>query len=133
MEVKSFRGQSIDMERLRMQNEKQVALGNAGTNARGDKLGKGGKIIQTNEERVKEYYQKNPQPVQQVSIHEDPMARKEELLKAEQEALAATREDSPVRTKASKKIDADPISQPHPVQEESVAENAANDETIKFN
>ena len=38
-------GQQIDMDALALKNEKEIALGNMGINARGDKIGKGGKII----------------------------------------------------------------------------------------
>lgn len=125
MEVKTFRGQSVDMDRLRMKNEKQVALGNMGTNARGDKLGRGGKIVQTKEERIKEYYEKNPEPVQQVSIHDDPMAQRDARLAEEAKELSAT-EKMPVK-KASKKI-----TEPFPEATETVAEKTANDEAIDF-
>lgn len=45
-----MRGEVIDMERLKMSNAEQVALGNAGKNARGDQLGPGGVIIRTQEQ-----------------------------------------------------------------------------------
>jgi len=45
-----MRGEVIDMERLKMSNAEQVALGNAGKNARGDQLGPGGVVIRTQEQ-----------------------------------------------------------------------------------
>jgi len=45
-----MRGEIIDMERLKMSNADQVALGNASKNARGDQLGAGGVIIRTQEQ-----------------------------------------------------------------------------------
>ena len=56
----SIHGIAIDMEKLRLQNAESVALGNMGTNARGDVLGKGGKILETREEVVKKFYEANP-------------------------------------------------------------------------
>ena len=50
----SYRGQHIDMELLKFKNQHKVALGNAHLNARGDILGKGGVIIKTKEQRLKE-------------------------------------------------------------------------------
>ena len=47
----SMQGKAIDFEALRNSNEKTVAVGNTGTNSRGDKLGKGGKIIKKREEK----------------------------------------------------------------------------------
>lgn len=46
----SYQGQAIDMEMLKFQNQHAVALGNAGLNARGDKIGTGGTVIKTREE-----------------------------------------------------------------------------------
>lgn len=50
----SYRGQSIDMEMLKFQNQHAVAVGNANLNARGDKIGRGGTIIKTREELMAE-------------------------------------------------------------------------------
>lgn len=57
---KTMQGRPIDLEALRSKNELTVAVGNAGVNARGDKLGKGGKIVRKREEIVAEYYEDNP-------------------------------------------------------------------------
>lgn len=46
----TMRGEVIDMERLKMSNADQVALGNASKNARGDQLGPGGVVIRTQEQ-----------------------------------------------------------------------------------
>ena len=131
MEIKSYRGKAIDMNRLRLQNEKNVALGNMGVNARGDKLGKGGKVVQTREEIVREHYQKHPAPVQQVSIHEDPMADREAAIKAEAEEMAKASEP-PV--KATKKKASKKISEPVPVEDTDadVKAAAAQDDSIDF-
>jgi len=47
---KTARGKEIDMGKLVRQNELVPAVGNAKVNARGDKLGPGGKIIARREE-----------------------------------------------------------------------------------
>lgn len=52
---KTSKGASVDMSRLKLLNETVVAVGNAGTNARGDVV-KGGKIIKTREEITQENY-----------------------------------------------------------------------------
>lgn len=44
---KSAKGTVLDMDRLRLANEKTIAVGNMNVNARGDLLGPGGKIIKT--------------------------------------------------------------------------------------
>lgn len=52
----SHRGKPIDIDGLRQRNELVPAVGNARVNARGDKLGPGGKIIQSRESMLQEYY-----------------------------------------------------------------------------
>lgn len=53
---RSMRGKLIDMNLLQKKNELTPAVGNARMNARGDEIGKGGKIVRKREEVVKEYY-----------------------------------------------------------------------------
>jgi hypothetical protein len=48
---KTAKGKEVDMGKLMGQNELLPAVGNAKVNARGDKLGPNGKIIQRREER----------------------------------------------------------------------------------
>lgn len=57
---RTMQGKIIDMDKLMQRNELTPAVGNAKMNARGDKLGPGGKIIKTREEVVAEYYENNP-------------------------------------------------------------------------
>ena len=49
-------GKKIDMDALRVANETTVAVGNMGVNARGDVLGRGGKIVKTRDQVMKEEY-----------------------------------------------------------------------------
>ena len=49
------RGNKVDMNSIKIKNEMVVAVGNAGTNARGD-LVKGGQIIKTREQIMREQY-----------------------------------------------------------------------------
>jgi len=51
----SARGVSVDMNKLKIKNEKTVAVGNAGTNARGDVV-QDGKIVKTREQLTQENY-----------------------------------------------------------------------------
>jgi hypothetical protein len=63
---KSSKGISIDMEVLVGINEKVVAAGNMALNAKGDALGKGGKVIKTAQQRSLEA--KKQASVSKVSI-----------------------------------------------------------------
>lgn len=57
--TRSFRGKEIDMLKLFHKNETKVAIGNgARVNARGDILGRGGIIVKTREEQIREYQEK---------------------------------------------------------------------------
>lgn len=60
MSYRTMQGREVDMEKLMRQNELVPAVGNMKTNARGDQLGAGGKIIKKREEIVAEYYEANP-------------------------------------------------------------------------
>jgi len=54
---RTARGQTIDMESLQLANEKTIAVGNMKVNARGDKIGNGGKIVKTRAQVQAEFYQ----------------------------------------------------------------------------
>jgi hypothetical protein len=56
---RSANGKEVDMDKLRLQNETAMAVGNAKVNARGDELGPGGKIIRKREDVLKEYFKGN--------------------------------------------------------------------------
>jgi hypothetical protein len=55
---KTARGSNLDLNRLKLLNEKTIAVGNSGTNARGD-LVKGGRIVKTREQLTQESYNIN--------------------------------------------------------------------------
>jgi hypothetical protein len=58
---RSMQGKEVDMQKLAMQNEMTLAVGNVKVNARGDELGPGGKIIKKREDIIREIGQKNIQ------------------------------------------------------------------------
>ena len=60
-------GDAIDMDILRLSNENSIAIGNAKTNARGDLLGSGGKVIKTRAQIMQEYHKLNTQ----IASHDD--------------------------------------------------------------
>lgn len=73
--VRTARGKQINMNQLREANQKTVAVTGGGhkMNARGDLIGKGGKIIKSNEQREaevaqEEAYNATSSTVKQVSI-----------------------------------------------------------------
>lgn len=52
-------GEGIDMDMLRLSNENTIAIGNAKTNARGDLLGSGGKVIKTRAQIMADHHALN--------------------------------------------------------------------------
>lgn len=56
-------GNAVDIDQLRLANETTIAIGNAKTNARGDLLGAGGKVIKTRAQLMHEYHHLNIKPV----------------------------------------------------------------------
>jgi hypothetical protein len=49
-------GKMLDIDKLRLVNEKTIAVGNMKVNARGDQLGQGGKVIATRNELMNNQY-----------------------------------------------------------------------------
>ena len=67
---KTAMGKTIDIDALRLSNEKVIALGNTRTNARGDELGKGGEITKPRAQLMQEYHKLNS-PVASHDIEDD--------------------------------------------------------------
>lgn len=55
---KTANGKYLDMSQLIIQNEREIAVGNAKVNARGDILGEGGKVIHSRDDVSKAFYNK---------------------------------------------------------------------------
>ncbi len=71
------KGRQLDMEALRIANEKTIAGGNMSVNARGD-IVQGGKVVKTAKERVASSYQGTTQ-VKPVSLKKPLSQQKEEV------------------------------------------------------
>ena len=54
---RTMQGRMVDIEKLRMANEGEQAVGNMKVNARGDVLGAGGKVVTSKETVIKKYYE----------------------------------------------------------------------------
>ena len=69
---RSNRGVPIDLGKLMSQQEKNIAIGNTKSNARGDQLGRGGRVVKGADEIAREHYNKNnPRAVKQSTIKVD--------------------------------------------------------------
>lgn len=56
---RTAQGKALNMDALRVQNEKEIAVGNMKINAGGDEIGPGGVIVRTRDQVMKEYYDTN--------------------------------------------------------------------------
>ena len=72
-------GKQVNMDVLLSANEKEIAVGNMGVNARGDQLGPGGIVEKTKDQVMKDYYKLNtpvaqdnpPQPKQNTATKKE--------------------------------------------------------------
>ena len=84
---KTMRGKMVDMDQLEQRNELTPAVGNARVNARGDELGKGGKIIRKREDVLRDYYETSQatiqdEVIQRVQPEAEPVVEKKTTKKA---------------------------------------------------
>ncbi|MBC8429033.1 MAG: hypothetical protein H8D95_00455 [Candidatus Endolissoclinum sp.] len=56
---KSMRGVEVDIAKLMARQEKNITVGNTKSNARGDQLGRGGRIVKSADELAREHYNRN--------------------------------------------------------------------------
>jgi len=71
-ERKSMRGVSVDLGKLMSQQEKNIAVGNTKSNARGDQLGRAGRVIKSADDLAREHYNRNnPNAVKNTTLKTD--------------------------------------------------------------
>lgn len=72
---RTAKGKTFDMDNFIRENERVIAVGNLGgeyaTNARGDILGRDGKIIKKRDEVVRDYYRNNLPKIKEQSIQRE--------------------------------------------------------------
>jgi len=77
---KTMQGKQVDMDLLRQRNELTPAVGNAKVNARGDEIGKGGKIVRKREELVNEYYKGNRPVADEIPVKKQSQTEEKDLV-----------------------------------------------------
>jgi len=70
------RGVPIDFDALMAKAGDSTAVGNMRVNAQGDVLGRGGEVVQKNEDRVRAYYKNNPRSSTSTSLKGDTAPQK---------------------------------------------------------
>ncbi len=58
---RTAQGRMLNIETLRLKNEKEIAVGNMKINARGDQIDNSGNIIRTRNDILKNYYNQKGQ------------------------------------------------------------------------
>ena len=104
------RGQIIDFDALRNTQGDKPAVGNMHTDGNGNVLGPGGEVLQTNEQRVRQYLKDNPTVSNdKVSLKSDePMSQMQNDNNNFVETKTAKTAQENVRTK----VQPDPVTQP---------------------
>ena len=64
-------GKQVNMDSLRIANESVIAVGNMRTNARGDQLGAGGKVIKSRTQLLQDYHKLNTPIINHSPLEED--------------------------------------------------------------
>lgn len=123
-ERKSMRGVSVDLGKLMAQQEKNIAVGNTKSNARGDQLGRAGRVIKSADEISREHYNRNnPRAVKQTSIKVDDDIKAQ--IEAAQENKGQVKDDwdEPVPTPEATQEVADIMEAAEAAVEDSVEED----------
>ena len=106
-QYRSMRGAKIDLAKLMARQEKNITVGNTKSNARGDQLGKGGKIVKSADELAREHYNRNdPKAVVQGGIKADDTPEINPK-KAEVDNLEESLSESPPQEKPTPKTQAE--------------------------
>lgn len=114
-ERKSMRGISVDLGKLMAQQDKSITVGNTKSNARGDQLGRAGRVIKSADDMARDHYNvNNPNAVKKTSLKVDTPDMNTKL----EEAKAAA-ESAPVADDWE-----EPTVVPEPVTEEEWVEDA---------
>ena len=128
------KGKVIDMESVIAQQGDTVAIGNMRVNAKGDLLGPGGKVIQTADERAREFYKNS-----ETNVDENVSIKSSQPVSGDFDSTAGKGGPTPKTAetgKAEKKIqpDPDPAPTPEPVkQQEEIKPEAAVKKQIAQN
>ena len=75
---RTARGDAVDMDMIRLSNESTIAIGNMKTNARGDQLGPGGKVVKTRAQVMQEYHKLNTNVPEDIPIGPAESTRQEQ-------------------------------------------------------
>jgi len=109
---RTINGKMLDMDKLALQHEETVAVGNMNINARGDELGPGGQILRTKAQRMQALHELHTMvpesgDVPTSNASEDERALKKQALldQQEEQRKSVEEEEQRLRAESSKKDD----------------------------
>lgn len=104
----SYRGKTVNMLALSRKNEHKIALGNSHQNARGDIIGRGGVILKSREEQIKEYEENIVKTEGQESMKNEALSDLEKNLKkymSKPEKIVSKKKKEEVKEEAKEELD----------------------------
>lgn len=109
-------GKQVDIESLRIANEESIAVGNMKVNARGDKLGAGGRVVETRNQTQDQYYKLNtPMPVEITHDEQEQIVRQQVRSGARMSQGAPLPESVPVQLVIEEEAPIEPTTVEDPV------------------
>lgn len=101
-----MKGIPIDIEKIRMLNGDQKAIGNANLNARGDKLDSNGRVIRSREELVNKLNQRKESGIRYVGLSsmDQEISNQNQQFKTIPETAKELKVDQPENIKRRKKL-----------------------------
>lgn len=93
---RSSRGEVVDIDLLRISNENTIAIGNMYTNARGDELGPGGKVVKSKAQVMAEYHKLNTPMADDVPVSSSQAMTNNDAQKPLRKLATPMAEDTPV-------------------------------------
>ena len=131
---KSMRGVEIDLGKLMARQEKNITVGNTKSNARGDQLGRGGRIVKSADELAREHYNRNdPKAVVHGGIKADeeiPNVQVQEVEKPKDDWVEPTPKPTPAAVPQPKPAEATP-EPPKPVPTPKPAPSQEDDPWVE--
>lgn len=109
-------GKQVDIESLRIANENSIAVGNMKVNARGDKLGAGGRVSETRNQTQDQYYKLSTPIPQEISIEET-----QKIVQQQARSGARVTQGAPL---------ADPVSAPVIKEQEAVVAPVVSNDPV---
>jgi hypothetical protein len=84
---KTTQGKAIDMDSIRLVNEKTIAVGNMRVNAAGDQLGSGGAVVRSRNQTMDQQYQINNRSHDQRAFHTEQAQQRQGVPSAQGQAV----------------------------------------------